>query len=397
VTVNRRGRIPEWWEEAEGEPLAVESGKPMPAIQPITMPKWGLAMEEGMLARWAVEEGVTIAEGQEIMDIETSKIANVFESPVAGVLRRKVVGEGDTVPVGALLGVVSEAGVPDSEVDSFVADFLASFKPPEKGASSGPVAQVIEAGGRRIRHLRLGPESGVPIVLLHGFGADMSTWMFNQDALAEDRTVFVVDLPGHGGSAKDFGGGSVESLADTVIDYMDAAGIGAAHVVGHSLGGAIATTIALREPDRVAALTLVAPAGLGSEIAGEFIEGFIAESRARKLKPFIEMLVANPELVTSDMVEEVLKFKRLDGAVAALRAIADANFSGGVQQVSLRDRLGEVRAPVQVIWGEEDRILPARHAEGLAPAVSVTRIGGAGHIVHMEKAADVNARIKALG
>ena len=109
------------------------------------------------------------------------------------------------------------------------------------------------------------------------------------------------------------------------------------------------------------------------------------------------MLVANPDLVTSDMVEEVLKFKRLDGAVAALRAIADANFAGGVQQVSLRDRLGEVQAPVQVIWGEEDRILPARHAEGLAPAVSVTRLGGAGHIVHMEKAADVNARIKALG
>jgi pyruvate dehydrogenase E2 component (dihydrolipoamide acetyltransferase) len=225
----------------------------------------------------------------------------------------------------------------------------------------------------------------------------MSTWMFNQDALAEDRPVYVVDLPGHGGSGKELGGGSVESLADTVIDYLNAMGIGAAHLVGHSLGGAVATTIALKEPDRVAALTLIAPAGLGPEIAGEFIEGFIAESRARKLKPFIEMLVANPKLVTSDMVEEVLKFKRLDGAVAALRAIADANFAGGVQQVSLRDRIGEIEAPVQVIWGEEDRILPARHAEGLAPRVAVTRLSGAGHIVHMEKAAEVNARVKALG
>jgi pyruvate dehydrogenase E2 component (dihydrolipoamide acetyltransferase) len=293
--------------------------------------------------------------------------------------------------------VVSEAGVSDGEVDSFVADFLASFKPPEKGASSGPTAAVIDAGGRRIRHLRLGPDSGVPIVLLHGFGADMGTWMFNQDALAEDRPVYVVDLPGHGGSGKELGGGSVDTLAEAIVDYMDAAGIGAAHLVGHSLGGAIAMTVALKEPDRVAALTLVAPAGLGTEIAGEFIEGFIAESRARKLKPFIEMLVANPDLVTSDMVEEVLKFKRLDGAVAALRAIADANFTGGVQQVSLRDRLGAVRVPVQVIWGEEDRILPAHHAEGLAPAVGVTRLSGAGHIVHMEKAAEVNARVKALG
>ena len=63
-------------------------------IKPITMPKWGLAMEEGALARWAVEEGAEIALGQEIMDIETTKIANVFESPVAGVLRQKGGGGG---------------------------------------------------------------------------------------------------------------------------------------------------------------------------------------------------------------------------------------------------------------------------------------------------------------
>ena len=119
----------------------------MPAIQPITMPKWGLAMEEGMLARWAVDEGAPIALGQEIMDIETSKIANVFESPVAGVLRRKVVAEGETVPVGALLGVVAEAGVPDAEVDGFVADFLAELQAAEKGEAGGPVAETIEVGG----------------------------------------------------------------------------------------------------------------------------------------------------------------------------------------------------------------------------------------------------------
>ncbi len=105
----------------------------MPAIQPITMPKWGLAMEEGQLARWAVDEGAEISAGQEIMDIETTKIANVFESPVGGVLRRKVVAEGETAPVGALLGVVAEPGVSDAEVDAFVGKFLESFQPADKG------------------------------------------------------------------------------------------------------------------------------------------------------------------------------------------------------------------------------------------------------------------------
>src|SRR3954464_2140684 len=95
----------------EGETTKAEAA---PTVRPITMPKWGLAMEEGALARWAVEVGAPIALGQEIMDIETTKIANVFESPVAGVLRKKVVQEGETVPVGALLGVVSEASVPDT-------------------------------------------------------------------------------------------------------------------------------------------------------------------------------------------------------------------------------------------------------------------------------------------
>jgi len=368
----------------------------MPAIQPITMPKWGLAMEEGILARWAVDVGATIALGQEIMDIETTKIANAFESPVTGVLRRRVVGEGDTVPVGALLGVVSEPDVPEVAVDDFVREFLKGFKPIEKGEATGPVPETID-GGRRFRRLKAGPDTGLAILLLHGFGADMSTWMFNQAALAEDRPVHAIDLPGHGGSEKEMADGSVEALAESVLDYMDAAGLDVAYLVGHSLGGAIAATIALNVPSRVAGLTLVAPVGLGPEIAGDFIEGFIAETRARKLRPFIEMLVADPAMVTADMVEEVLKYKRLDGALAALRLIATANFAGNTQRFALRDRLAGIKAPTQIIWGESDRILPAKHAAGLPAQIQVTTIPGAGHIVHMEKAAAVNKAIAGVG
>src|SRR5262249_31673043 len=88
----------------------------MAAIEPILMPKLGLAMQEGMLAAWHVADGATIEKGQEIADIETSKIANVFESPVSGTLRRRLVNDGEVVPVGALLAVVADRAVSDGDL-----------------------------------------------------------------------------------------------------------------------------------------------------------------------------------------------------------------------------------------------------------------------------------------
>jgi pyruvate dehydrogenase E2 component (dihydrolipoamide acetyltransferase) len=365
-------------------------------IQPITMPKWGLAMDEGVLTEWYAAEGDEIAAGKEIMEIETTKIANVFESPVAGMLRLCVAAEGDTVPVGGLLGVVAAPAVGDAEIDAFVAEFQANFVPEEADAAGGPAVETVEVGGRKIRRLRVGPEGGTPILLLHGFGADLDSWAYNQGALAEARPVHAIDLPGHGGSSKSLETGSVGEFAAAVTAYMEAEGLECAHLVGHSLGGAIALQVALDLPERVAALTLVAPAGFGQEIAGDFIEGFISQSRARKLRAVLEMLVADPALVTVDMVENVLRFKRLDGAAEALKAVAAANFDGDKQRNNLRARLGEVGVPVQLIWGAEDRVLPASHAEDLGDGIRVTVIPGAGHIVHMEKSAEVNRLIERL-
>ena len=78
----------------------------MKEIRPIVMPKWGLAMTEGTVLEWQANVGDVVDEGQEILDIETSKIVNSHESPVSGPIRRIVVDEGSTVPVGALLGVL---------------------------------------------------------------------------------------------------------------------------------------------------------------------------------------------------------------------------------------------------------------------------------------------------
>jgi pyruvate dehydrogenase E2 component (dihydrolipoamide acetyltransferase) len=367
------------------------------AITPVTMPKWGLTMTEGMVAKWLITPGSVIRAGDEIMEIETPKITNVFESPAGGTLRRQVAPEGATVPVGGLLAVLAGDDVTETEIDAFIAKFHAEFVPPadEEGtASTGPV--LIEAGGRRLRYLRLGPEDSVPILFLHGFGADLNTWMFNQPALAGRHATFAVDLPGHGGSTKEVGGGDVTTLIAAVTAFMAAASIDRAHLVGHSLGGALALALAQADPGRVASLTLIAPAGLGSDINMSFISGFIGAGKRKEIKETLEMLVADRGAISRTMLDEVLKYKRLDGVTAALQAIASSAFADGRQQCDLRGVLATIDVPRQVIWGRLDRILPAAHAEGLPAGVAVHLLDGAGHLPHMEKSSEVNRLITNL-
>ena len=370
----------------------------MAEIQTIVMPKWGLAMQEGMLAAWHVEEGAEVKKGDEIADIETSKIANAFESPISGKLRKILVTGGETVPVGALLGVVADAAVSDAEIGSFVDDFQAKFAEQlaASAADTGPEPETVEAAGQRIRYLEVGEGEGPPIILIHGYGGDLNNFLFNQPPLAEQHKTYAIDLPGHGGSTKDVGEASIQSLAHSVLAFMDAKSIAKAHLVGHSMGGGVCLHLALDHADRVASATLLAPAGLGPEASMEYINGFIDASRRKKLEPVLQMLVAKPEMVTGDMIEDVLKFKRLDGVDAALKKLRDTVFAGGKQAVSLRDRLGSATVPMQVIWGQQDQILPVGHADGLPDKIEVTRFADAGHLVHMEKSAEVNEAILGL-
>ena len=364
-------------------------------LKAITMPKWGLAMEEGQLTAWLVEEGQAVGLGDEVVEIETTKITNVLECAVAGTLLRKVAAEGETLPVGALLGVVGEES-PSAAIDAFIEEFNAAFATAAAAAAEEGVPEpaFIEVEGRQLCTLKMGDGDATPIVLVHGFGGDLNNWLFNQPVLAESGPVYAFDLPGHGRSSKDVGPGSLESLSSSLQGLLQVLEIPQAHLVGHSLGGAIVLELALREPGLVAGVSLLAPAGLAPDINQAYIDGFLAANRRKEMKSALQLLFADAELVSRDMINDLLKFKRLDGVDAALRQISEANFPAGRQARSMADRLNDLTMPVQVLWGEGDQILEP--VSSLPGNVDRHRLPGVGHMPQMEAAAEVNRLIGGL-
>ncbi|MGH7066319.1 MAG: acetoin dehydrogenase dihydrolipoyllysine-residue acetyltransferase subunit [Acetobacteraceae bacterium] len=364
----------------------------MAGISPLTMPKLGLSMTEGEVASWHKAEGDKIEAGEEIAEIETPKITTSLESPAAGTLRRRVVGSGEAVPVGALIGVLADAATSESEIEAFIAEWRERFaaeKAAEPEAAAAEPERIATPFGP-IQVLEAGPAEGQPLVLLHGFGADLLSFLLLQPLLAHRCRTLAVDLPGHGGSTKNLPGPDPASLAKAVGAAMTARGVRKAHLVGHSLGGAVALALTEREPERSLSLLLISPAGLGPEINADFISGFLAARRPRALAAVLQMLFADEKTpVSHEMIDAVLRAKRLDGAEAALAAIAAANFPEGRQTISLRPVLADPDRPAQVVWGRRDRIIPVSHASGLPPHVKVTIFEDAGHVAHLEKPEDV--------
>jgi pyruvate dehydrogenase E2 component (dihydrolipoamide acetyltransferase) len=360
------------------------------AIERVTMPKWGLSMKTGKVIEWFVAEGDTIAKGDDLADIETEKIAGTLESAHGGLLRRIVADTGVELPVGATLAVVAPPEVSDDEVEAVVAQARAQLESGELGGEDEPEPSTAEVAGRTISYVTLGSGGGDPFVLVHGFGGDKNSWLFVQQPLSEEHTVHALDLPGHGASTKDVGDGSLDTLADTLLGFLDAVGVERAHLVGHSLGGAVVAAAAARAPERVASLVLLAPAGFGADVDAEYLRGFASASSRRELKPLLGRLFADPSQVTRQLVDDLLRYKRLDGVSAALHALLGTLLDGDRQAIDTPALLAGVKAPVTIVWGGSDRILPP--PEGVEPH----RVA-AGHMPHMEAPNDVLGVLRAAG
>ena len=249
-----------------------------------------------------------------------------------------------------------------------------------------------EVGGLRVRYADRGFADTV-VLLLHGFGGDLDNWMFNLDSLAEKHRLLALDLPGHGQSVKTNVDPSLSGMATFVRKFLDVLSVSSVHVVGHSMGGAIAMQLASDSPETVKSLGLICSAGLGPDINSDYLRGFVEAQSQQELKLVLQQLFADESLVNLQLVNDLLNYKRMDGVEATLKALSETLISAG-EQTFLTDNIVASGIPVLVIWGKQDRIIPVSHAQNYSVAggscVEVEIFDSAGHMVQMEKAYDVN-------
>ncbi|MGW4501942.1 alpha/beta fold hydrolase [Micromonospora sp. NPDC004336] len=255
----------------------------------------------------------------------------------------------------------------------------------------------VTVDGRRVCHRVDG--DGPPVVLLHGIGRSMHDFTELHERLADRFRVHSVDLPGYGGSLPMARPCTLPALAEFVGRYLDVVGVDRpAHLVGNSLGGAVAMRLAASEPGRAATLTLVNSAGFGREVTMALRLLALRPLGRLMLRPsrwaarrVVLSLFHDPAFATADRVAHALEVARLPYTARVM--LETAHHLGTFRGVSPQWReelLGEVERldiPTFVVWGDRDLILPAAHldaARARLPRARTHLFRDCGHMPQIE-------------
>jgi pimeloyl-ACP methyl ester carboxylesterase len=249
--------------------------------------------------------------------------------------------------------------------------------------TEAPRLFATESGGEVGGHAR-------PVILLHGFDGRAAVWAGLQARLATpQRRVLAFDLPGHGASRDYPGFGPPKIAARAIIAEIDARGFEAVHLVGHSMGGAIACLIALFAPQRVASLTLLAPGGFGLEIGSRLIEAVMRADGADAVRTALGAMGAPGWLPDREAAVAIAAARTPDDRAAVEQIFgmlfkAAADGENGVQGILPLESIAGSGVPISLVWGTEDPVTPFAQGESAPPGFALTALPGRGHMLMME-------------
>ena len=191
---------------------------------------------------------------------------------------------------------------------------------------------------------------GITVVFLHGFGGELAAWRPLVMRIGVPNPMIGVDLAGHG-AAPAASIASFDALVADTAARLAAAGLSHVHLVGHSLGAAVATALADRTDMQVRSLTLIAPAGLAPGMNGGFIAGFLGATSEATLGVWMQSLVHQPGSMSAAMIRASFAARQGTDAAARQTAIAAALFEGDTQLFSIRAALLRVTCPARALCG----------------------------------------------
>jgi pimeloyl-ACP methyl ester carboxylesterase len=256
-------------------------------------------------------------------------------------------------------------------------------------------------GATEVSYVELG--EGPAVLFVHGLGGSWRNWLENIPAFAKNHRVVALDLPGFGGSPMPPLPLSIKAYGDLIVKFSDQLGLDQeTALVGHSMGGFIATEAVIEAPERFSSLTLVAAAGItfatipqtrkqltrtllrmALPLAQSRLERNLGRRRLRAAS-FVG-IIAHPGMMSREILWELGTYGvKSPGLLQAAYALAGYD---------TRDRLGEITLPTLVIWGNQDRLVPVSAAyayERRIPTSELHLVDDTGHMVQMERPARFN-------
>jgi pimeloyl-ACP methyl ester carboxylesterase len=256
--------------------------------------------------------------------------------------------------------------------------------------------RTADVVGTPVNYAEIG--EGPPVLLVHGLGGSWQNWLENMPHLAKNHRVVALDLPGFGSSPLPPWDISISAYGRFIHDFCEKVEIGSAAVIGSSLGGFVASELAITEPSRVEHLVLVSSAGVTwsrarrepAAVLGRIMRAAAPLAfryqmeglRRRGLRHrAYRGIVHEPVALDPRLLFEI--------TVPALRAPGFYDAMTTLVGYDIRDRLGEIEVPTLIVWGRQDRVVPSRSApfyrDLIGDNAELVVFDGCGHLPMLER------------